>query len=606
MFFNDNLGNINISYNIQNIINITSDNNNLLYVLYKNNDNFIINSYSIENNILKKISQSDLWNISSLLGNNIYDIYYFNNTIIFIKEEYFTFKKSISYNNDNDLLFINDNNDNNKFYYCYNDQNNFFISILSNIMNYDMKLSIDEYIGETINEIFDFDIYILHYFINNNNINYNKLKINYKDLNFIINTNYNNNYQYDFDNGNKYFNYNIINFNNNFYLLNNNFNVINLNQLNYQEKYKLINYKVINEDNQIKFIEIIQTNNYIIKNNINPILENLSGIVNYNNRILYCYNKQNFNNDNNVKIYKINNNQLEYVEDLKNTLDNPKIISSLNKLTKNKFINNNASFNNSINLLILGYITENNNSYNNILQLYNNFQVIIHNENNIDINYYNLNINNKYMINIVIQYGTLYYALNETTESTNIINNIYILFNDLTIKQYIYNYKTNDFFYYRDLDILLEHGSNILYNYFDGLYINNNLYILTYNNNNDYNLMLYYPDNILKSLIYKLKDYLYIFIYNNVLYLLDTDFKLNKYDIYNNSTLLYNISYIILPNNNDIYELNNIEEIIDIKTNITKNSIFGYYFINKTLNLLIYENKNNLNIQLQLIYNNII
>jgi len=163
-FYNNNLIPQLISYNISNIINISSNYNNLLYVLFKDNNKYIINSYIINNNSLQK--QNELYNVEYKIN----DIYYFNNDLILLKEideiiNDITFKKiSFSYNN-NDLLFINSNK-----FYCYSNQNHFFISFLSNINNYDMKLLTTETIGETINEIYNFDIMILHYFTENNNI----------------------------------------------------------------------------------------------------------------------------------------------------------------------------------------------------------------------------------------------------------------------------------------------------------------------------------------------------------------------------------------------------------------------------------------------------
>ena len=599
-FYNNNLSPQLISYNISNIVNISSNNNNLLYVLYKDNNNYIINSYIINNNSLQ--IQNELYNVEYKIN----DIYYFNNDLILLKEideiiNDISFKKiSFSYNN-NDLLFINSNQ-----FYCYSNQKNFFISFLSNINNYDMILSTTKTIGETINEIYNFDIMILHYFIENNNIIYKKIKINYNNLNFIINTQNNrteedityNNYTYDFDNNNKFFNYNIINYNNEFYLLNNNFNIINVNKLFYEQKYKLTNYKIINEDNQIKFKEIIQTNNYIIDNNIFPSLDNLIGINNYNDKILYCYNDR-------VEIYNIINNQLvKEQNNLPDVLSNIKIISSLNKLTKHNF--SDGEFNNSVNVLMLGYVEENNNVYTNKIQIYN--------YNEIDNNFIlkktiNLDITDKYMTKIIITYGTLL-VQNGNNLNSYIINNIYILFNDNTndntIKHYIYNYLNNDEFYYKDdFPEILNSQPDIIFYQFDGLDINNKLYFAENDTNNSM-LLLYNENNIINSLIYYLKKYIYLFIENNILYLLDTEFKLNKYNIFNNSTLLYNIDYLIYPNDDEILELNNLNIIDNIKNNIDTTCIFGHYFINNSLHILIYKKINNNDIKLEFVYNNIL
>lgn len=571
-FYDNNLEPKNITYDINNIINITSNNN---FILKFNNDNnkYEIYSYIIYNNILSL--QSNIKQID----NKLIDIEYFNNDFIYI------------YNN-NDIydIYINDllyetirinhnqlsnefNNKINHFYSIYSDNNNLFFSSICNINNYNMKLLIDkDDVSEennTLEENFNYDIFISYFFINNNNLKNNKIKINFNNTDFNINM-INNNYNFIFEK--RYNNFHTILFNNNIYLLDNNFNIISLNKLELKTLYELTNYKVINYNNKIKLIHYNLNDLPFLPDN--KTIDNLSNIIPFysnDNNIIFFY------NNNNVNIYKIENNQL--VDDNTKTLtieNNIKCVSYINK------INN---FDNSINCLVIGY--------NDKFIIYNDFTNIL----SLSIDY---NI-----LSLTIGYNTLsILKINENKFTTYIQPEILILTinnNNSIIKDYTYNiYDTPTIIFNKD--IILENIilNKIFYYPYQGSFINYNIF--GYNETNIYKINYRY--NTYENIITinnndNKKNIIYCFIINNNLYVLNNSLELYEYYTYDNSTLLFNINYIYYPLENDIIKLDNYKEI----NNLSINNNIGYFIINKDLHIMINITDNN---NYELIYNDLI
>lgn len=569
-FYDNNLEQIlNITYNIDNIINITSNNN---FILIFNNDNnkYEIYSYIIDNNTLslqQNIKQID---------NKLIDIEYFNDDFIYI------------YNNDNDIydiydIYINNllyetikinHNKINHFYSIYSDNNNLFFSSICNINNYNMNLLIDKNdVSEennTLEEKFNYDIFISYFFINNNNLKNNKIKINFNNTDFNINM-IDNNYNFIFNN--RYNNIHTILFNNNIYLLDNNFNIISLNKLELKTLYELTHYNVINYNNKIKLIHYNLNDLPFLPDN--RTINNLSNIIpsyGNDNNIIFFY------NNNNVNIYKIENNQL--VDDNTKTIENNiKCVSYINK------VNN---FDNSINCIVIGY--------NDKFVIYNDFTNIL--SLSIDYNILSLTIGyNTLLINIKLNE-------NDYKLTTYIQPEILILTidnNNSIIKDYTYNiYDTPTIIFNKD--IILENIilNKIFYYPYQGSFINYNIF--GYNETNIYKINYRY--NTYENIITinnndNKKNIIYCFIINNNLYVLNKSLELYEYYTYDNSTLLFNINYIYYPLENDIIKLDNYKEI----NNLSINNNIGYFIINKDLHIMINITDNN---NYELIYNDLI
>ena len=161
---NDNLEPEDITYNIDNIININiTSNNNFILIFNETNNKYDIYSYNIDDN--NKLS---LQKNKKQIDYKLIDIEYFNDDFIYI------------YNNNNNYdIYINDllyetirinhnqlsnefNNKINHFYSIYSDNNNLFFSSICNINNYNMNLLIDkDDVSEyyTLVENFNYDIF---------------------------------------------------------------------------------------------------------------------------------------------------------------------------------------------------------------------------------------------------------------------------------------------------------------------------------------------------------------------------------------------------------------------------------------------------------------
>lgn len=581
--FNDNNNVIEVinNININNIINISNNiinNNTYIYILYYNSNNYIIDEYIYNYNELnynKKIKT---------FTEKINDIYYFNNDFVLIKDNEFIYE----YNN-NDIInkFYGHCifNNNLKFNSFWSNNNNLFFSSISNINNYNMLLGNKQLINndEQIKEIFNYDIFIKHLYIENDIIKCNNFKINYNNTKFNINVIVNNNnYEYNYSFlDNRFVNFYTFFYKNKIYIMNNNFDVININELQYKEKYELINYKIINDidinnNNVIKFINIIDENdNYLI---INPSIdiEYLSNIIMFDDKVIFSYNK----NNNYIDSYTISNNQLN--KDSICILNN--VINNINCMSYLSNINN---FNNS----------------NKIIGISNNSQLQIFIYNNNWINSLNENLNN--IISLTIAYGT-YFTQNNNDDITYIINNIFILLNNNNhkiIKHYLYNYfDNNSFNYIKDININDDNILKLYYYHYEGLYINYNIY--AYSNNKIYKIN--FENNTYENIItYENNDIIYFFIYNNDYYIINKNLNLFKYISYNNSTLIYDIDFIYYPLNNEIKRIENINEIDNIKQYINITNKIGHYIINNKLNIMIYDTYDNdtKNFKLQLIYN---
>ena len=342
-----------------------------------------------------------------------------------------------------------------------------------------------------MNDFFDENI-----FNNENNNNFNKSPLNYKQMN--VNININNNQQ----NNNIYYHFPYIvnnvnsgNANNNYYF-NNNYDGLNNNN---------------NNNGQNEFNEnecLYEGNNNNIQMNEDMNLNELN--KNFRNKNNHINSRQNYYDKNNIIYEQMNNNnnnfQINFDYNNINEEGYNKNNINFNKVRNNNINLNNMNLNSDINSIKLNEILK----YKNLENYLNNYSAMNNNNNNIN----NGNINYNIQLNNI--------SNNNKNYSQNIYNNRNInnnLNNNLNYLQMLSNYNNN----------------NIYNNQFqninqDILYFNNNKNNISYQNPNQnqqiYNNYNPYPNNLINN------------------------FGINNYNnnIYNNN---YN-------QDNNIYEQNNL------------------------------------------------